>query len=210
MNTSATSLTRYYQFHASIYDATRWSFLFGREGIIKEVSRRASPRTILEIGCGTGHNLDLLCRAFPEAQVTGVDLSGAMLAKAKEKLKAHGDRVQLREAAYNAPLGGNIGGYDLILASYALTMFNPGWEQALEAAHADLASHGRLAVVDFHRAQMPGFGKWMSMNHVRMEGHLLEGIEKLFDSEVCKIKSAYGGVWQFLQFVGHRKNTVGL
>lgn len=206
MNTAASSLTRYYQFHASIYDATRWSFLFGRESIIKEVAKRASPRNILEIGCGTGHNLDLLCKAFPQAKVTGVDLSGAMLTKAKEKLQAHGDRVQLREAAYNAPMGGDTGGYDLILASYALTMFNPGWEQALEAAHADLAPNGRLAVVDFHRARLPGFGQWMSVNHVRMEAHLLPGLEKLFEPEMCRIKSAYGGVWEFLQFIGHRKN----
>lgn len=206
MNTSAQSLTRYYQFHASIYDATRWSFLFGRLSIIKEVSQRvAAPRRILEVGCGTGHNLDLLCRAFPQSQVTGVDLSGAMLMKAKVKLKGYGERVHLREAAYNAPIGGESGGYDLILASYALSMFNPGWERALAAASEDLAPGGRIAMVDFHRARLPGFGQWMGMNHVRMEGHLLAGVEALFTPEMCRIQQAYGGVWEYVQFIGHRK-----
>lgn len=207
MNTPASSLTRYYQFHASIYDATRWAFLFGREGVIKEAGKRFAPRNILEIGCGTGHNLNLLCQAFPQAKVTGVDLSAAMLAKAGEKLQNYGDRVQLREAAYNAPISdGGAGSYDLILASYALSMFNPGWERALDAAHQDLAPNGRLVVVDFHRARLPGFGQWMGLNHVRMEAHLLPGLERLFTPEMCRIKSAYGGVWEFLQFIGCRKN----
>ena len=207
---TTTALTRYYDFHASIYDATRWSFLFGREDILKQVRRRAAPMNILEIGCGTGHNLDLLAKFFPRAQITGIDLSSAMLTKAKAKLQAYGDRVQLREAAYDAPIKGLGAGFDLILASYALSMFNPGWEQALKAAQADLAPNGRIAIVDFHRPRLPGFGKWMGMNHVRMDGHLLAGLQSMFEAEVSLQREAYGGVWQYLQFIGHKKSALGV
>ena len=41
--------------------------------------------TLLDIGCGTGLELEAVYRRFPEAEVTGIDLSGDMLAKAREK-----------------------------------------------------------------------------------------------------------------------------
>ncbi|MCI9213861.1 MAG: class I SAM-dependent methyltransferase, partial [Oscillospiraceae bacterium] len=40
---------------------------------------------LLDIGCGTGLELEAVYRRFPEAAVTGIDLSGDMLAKAREK-----------------------------------------------------------------------------------------------------------------------------
>lgn len=41
--------------------------------------------TLLDIGCGTGLELETVYRRFPEARVTGIDLSGDMLARAREK-----------------------------------------------------------------------------------------------------------------------------
>lgn len=43
--------------------------------------------TLLDIGCGTGLELEALYRRFPDVHVTGIDLSGAMLAKAREKFR---------------------------------------------------------------------------------------------------------------------------
>jgi S-adenosylmethionine-diacylgycerolhomoserine-N-methlytransferase len=43
------ALARYYRFHARIYDATRWSFLFRRTAL----SAPAAPAHILEVA-GTG------------------------------------------------------------------------------------------------------------------------------------------------------------
>jgi ubiquinone/menaquinone biosynthesis C-methylase UbiE len=37
------------------------------------------PRRILEIGCGLGHNLLPLARAYPDAEVIGVDVAAPML-----------------------------------------------------------------------------------------------------------------------------------
>ena len=46
--------------------------------------------TLLDIGCGTGLELEAVYRRFPEAAVTGIDLSGDMLAKAREKFAGEG------------------------------------------------------------------------------------------------------------------------
>jgi len=56
--------------------------------IARMVRARATDR-ILEVGCGGGHIL----RLFPDANLTGVDVSGRMLDKARENLR--GCRVQL-------------------------------------------------------------------------------------------------------------------
>jgi S-adenosylmethionine-diacylgycerolhomoserine-N-methlytransferase len=57
--------------------------------------------------------------------------------------------------------------------SYCLSMIDPGWRQAVDAALQDLQPGGLLAVVDFHDTRFAGFQRWMEINHVRMDGHLL-------------------------------------
>ena len=43
----------------------------------------ASPRSVVDLGCGTGGVTRILAERWPEAQVTGLDSSAAMLAKAR-------------------------------------------------------------------------------------------------------------------------------
>ena len=205
-----TAIERYYKFHSRIYDATRWSFLFGRTAILGPVkAANPTPGRILEVGCGTGKNIVNLCRHFPRATVTGVDLSETMLAVARTKLAEFGDRARLLHQAYNAPLNPPEGGFDLVLFSYALTMFNPGFETAIEAAHADLAPGGCIAVVDFHDTRFPWFEKWMGVNHVRMNGQLRPLLQARFKPETDELLDAYGGVWRYLTFVGRKTGTAG-
>ena len=195
----------YYRLHARIYDATRWSFLFGREAIL-ECAEAAWPRParILEVGCGTGRNLMALAKRVPKAQLTGLDLSGAMLAVARRKTAALGSRLTLVERAYAAPLD-ETRGFDLVLCSYALTMFNPGYEQAIAAAAQDLAPGGHFAVVDFHQTRFPWFARWMGVNHVRMDAQLQPLLRANFALVTEQVRSAYGGLWEYLLFVGRKK-----
>ena len=189
----------YYKIHAAIYDATRWTFLFGRNAILHEIP--SQPRKILEVGCGTGKNLAELRRYFPGAELTGVDLSADMLNVARKKL---GEDVNLVERSYDSPM--TEGDFDLVLFSYALTMFNPGFETAIAAAAKDLKPGGHIAVVDFHDSRFNGFESWMGMNHVRMNAQLQPILEEQFEPVTNKLCNAYGFVWRYLMFVGQRPN----
>jgi S-adenosylmethionine-diacylgycerolhomoserine-N-methlytransferase len=197
-----TAVEKYYRFHSRIYDATRWSFLFGRTAIMENFAGVA-PRNILEVGCGTGRNLVELARRFPQARITGVDLSATMLGLARKKTSGFGSRVQLLHQAYTAPLS-DPPGYNLVLFSYALSMFNPGYEAALTAARRDLVPGGCIAVVDFHDSHFGFFERWMGMNHVRMNGQLRPLLRSLFTPTTDRLCPAYAGLWRYLLFVGRK------
>src|SRR5690242_5009291 len=61
---------------------------------LDEAARAGEPGTVLEIGCGTGRLTLPLARAGHV--VTGVDLSPAMLARARSKLAAEPPEVRAR------------------------------------------------------------------------------------------------------------------
>jgi S-adenosylmethionine-diacylgycerolhomoserine-N-methlytransferase len=198
-------MEEYYRLHARIYDATRWSFLFGRNTIVALAAQHMPrPRAVLEVGCGTGVNLLRLCKAFPEAEIVGLDVADSMLQMARKNLGPRRDRVRLLHASYDRPLFARPH-FDLIVCSYSLTMINPGWEQVIAHAHADLAPGGAVAVVDFHDSALPPFKRWMGVNHVRMDGHLLPELEARFAPRERQVRTAYGGVWQYLLFVGTKR-----
>lgn len=57
-----------------------------REGYIKMAEViPAGTKSILDLGCGTGLELDRIFEKFPEAEVTGIDLTKSMLDKLIEK-----------------------------------------------------------------------------------------------------------------------------
>lgn len=200
-------LEKYYAFHAHIYNATRWSFLFGRTHLLQLARQlQPSPTRILEIGCGTGRNLVRLARFFPQAEIIGVDLSTAMLAVARRQTARYRSRITLVEGSYGNARS-PVGHYDLVICSYALTMFNPGFQNAVAAAHADLAAGGHFLLVDFHSTPWLWFARWMRFNHVRMDGQLRPLLESTFTPVSNQVRSAYGGLWQFLLFAGKQKSA---
>ncbi len=189
------SIHGYYALHSRIYDLTRWTFLFGRESVLRRIAKISTPQRILEVGCGTGRNLRSLRRIFPHAEITGVDLSKDMLEIARKKTV----NVRLVEQAYDAPLGGD---YDVVLFSYALSMFNPGWEEALKAARADVKAGGLIVILDFSHTKFGFFRRWMGVNHVHMEGHLWPQAEMECEKIVDQRFPAYFGIWHYGIFIG--------
>ncbi|MBL9119041.1 MAG: class I SAM-dependent methyltransferase [Phycisphaerae bacterium] len=205
---NAASLARYYRFHSRIYNATRWSFLFGRSSLLGELPETFAPRSILEIGCGTGVILDAAARRFPRATLIGLDLSDSMLGVAERTVRAHGSRVRLVRRAYAMPSAAALGvrgGFDLIVTSYALSMFGGGAEAAIVSAHNDLSQRGRFIAVDFHDTPLRSFERWMGVNHVRMSGQLLPMLERTFAMERVEVRRAYRGLWRYFVCTGTRR-----
>ena len=46
---------------------------------------RLAPRSVLDLGCGTGHAFDALAKRFPGAALVGIDIAPAMLARAGDR-----------------------------------------------------------------------------------------------------------------------------
>ncbi len=140
-----------------VYDLTRKFFLVGRDRGLNNLGLGSGvPSRVLEIGCGTGRNIQALLRTHAQVAVDGVDIAYPMLEAARHKLK-HDPRVRLAlgdatELDVQSLFG--VRAYDAVLMSYSLSMV-PEWRQALKQALLALRVGGRLSMVDFG-----DFQKW--------------------------------------------------
>ena len=103
--------------------------------------------TVVDIGCGTGLNFDMLERAVgPAGAIIGVDISDAMLARARQRAVRHGwsnvELVQSDAADYEFPAP-----VDGILSTYALMMVDQ-YDQLTERGCFALRQGRRFAVLD--------------------------------------------------------------
>ncbi|MEY3047618.1 MAG: hypothetical protein RL424_940 [Pseudomonadota bacterium] len=136
-----------YKWTRHVYDLSRPFFLLGRDGLINELNPRQGA-TVLEMGCGTGHNLIRLARRRPDLQLIGVDASTAMLEMAERKVRKQGlsERVTLSHVyaeSYKPQQA-----VAAILFPYSLSMM-PSPLDALQNATAMLEPDGAIHVVDF-------------------------------------------------------------
>lgn len=97
------------------------------------------PRHIVDLGCGPGNSTELLVRRFPNAAVTGIDLSEAMLASARERLPRC--RFEAADLAAWSPDAAP----DLIFANAAL-QWVPDHASLLPRLLDQLAPGGVLAI----------------------------------------------------------------
>lgn len=107
----------------------------------------ASGDTVVEIGCGTGRNFELLERAVgPSGLIIGVDLSDAMLAQARRRAIRRGwSNVTLVESdAGSYQLPASVNG---VLSTYTLVVV-PGYDLTIQRSAAALPEGGRCVVLD--------------------------------------------------------------
>lgn len=198
-------IQRYYRLQSPIYDATRWTFLFGRGELLQQAAR-ANPcaQTIAEIGCGTGTNLRRLAQLFPEATLTGLDLSADMLKIARRRTSRIGARLQLHQAM---DLDNLKHGQDLIVFSYCLSMMNPGWQSMISHALKILNPNGLLAVVDFHTTPLAVYRRFMAANHVTLSGTILPHLQATTIPLSMETHRAYFGCWTYMLYLGRKNNS---
>jgi SAM-dependent methyltransferase len=77
----------------------------------------APSARILEVGCGGGHALALICARFPDAEVAGIDRSALQAARARALNRVLIDQGRLRvEALALAEAPAALGTFDAVLA----------------------------------------------------------------------------------------------
>ncbi|RAZ88142.1 SAM-dependent methyltransferase [Mesorhizobium hawassense] len=150
-----------YRWQRHIYDLTRKYYLLGRDRLIDGLDVPQGG-TVLELGCGTGRNIVLAARRYPDAHFFGLDISAEMLetagaATAREGLSNKVNLARGDATDFDAKALFGIERFDRVFVSYSLSMI-PGWEKTVSAAIAALAPGGSLHVVDF--GQQEGLPRW--------------------------------------------------
>ena len=159
-----------YRYQRLIYDATRKYYLLGRDHLIAEMNVQPGER-VLEVACGTGRNLDLIRKRYPDAKLFGLDISEQMLTTARAKLGANVSLAQGDACQFDANALFDVDGFDHVILSYSLSMI-PDWQGALQEAKRQLAPGGQLHVVDFGDSSgLPGWFQrgllaWLARFHV--------------------------------------------
>lgn len=104
----------------------------------------ASPNTVLDIGCGTGHLTGLLIKHFPRAQVTAVDIAPGMVEHAERKFNGRGINficADAEEMSYEE-------NYDLIASNASFQWFNQT-PLTLKRLYSSLTDGGTLCFSTF-------------------------------------------------------------
>lgn len=175
-----------YRRQRHIYDLTRKYYLLGRDRMIDGLDVPAGGG-VLELGCGTGRNIVLAARRYPDAQFYGLDISTEMLATAsaataREGIAQHVMLARGDATDFDAVALFGVEKFDRVFISYSLSMI-PGWEKAIQAALAVLKPAGSLHIVDFgQQERLPRwFGSmlraWLAKFHVEPRATLREALE---------------------------------
>ena len=172
-----------YRGQRHIYDFTRKYYLLGRDRLIRDLSVPQGG-TVLEIGCGTGRNLAMIGKVWPDCRLHGLDISAEMLKSAANNLDvaklAHCASLAKGDAAnFDAMDVFGRAGFDRIVFSYTLSMI-PDWQGALRQALPLLSTQGSIHIVDFGMQQaMPRWFRtillaWLRQFHVAPRADLVE------------------------------------
>ena len=142
---------KHYDVTCRLYPAPGYPQRAQRLRAVQALGLRPGDR-VIDIACGTGLNFPLIERAIgPGGRISGVDLTDAMLARARERIAANGWRnvslVQADAADYDFPAE-----VDAILSTYALSQV-PECGQVIAHGAAALRAGGRWVVLDL---KVPG------------------------------------------------------
>jgi S-adenosylmethionine-diacylgycerolhomoserine-N-methlytransferase len=190
-------MNQMYRRQRHIYDGTRRYYLLGRDQLISGL-RPGAGASVLEIGCGTGRNLVLASRLYPDARFFGVDVSTEMLTSAIAAISRAGQTSRVRVAhgdgaAFDPHGLFGIAKFDHVMISYSLSMI-PDWRGVLQAAAARLKPGGRLHIVDFGRQErLPGIARalllrWLAMFDVTPRDDLESVLSEMADASRATLK----------------------
>ena len=137
---------RHYDVTSRLYPVPGYPQRSQRLRTVQALSLRPGA-TVIDIACGTGLNFPIIEKIIgPGGQIVGVDLTDAMLAHARDRVKAHGwsnvSLVQSDAAEYTFPSR-----VDAIISTYAMSQI-PECAQVIAHGAAALSGGGRWVVLD--------------------------------------------------------------
>ena len=129
---------------------------FMRKGygvVVEEISRLGVTGKFLEIGPGPAVLTTMVAQAIPEAHITAVELSPAMITVAREQVEGEGlrDRIALVEGdADDTGLLEQLGQFDLVYSMYSLHHWDDP-ETVIKNLLRSAAPEGILLIHDLKR-----------------------------------------------------------
>lgn len=186
------SIRAYYDRTAPYYDLTRRPFLLGRRAAIRLLDL-APGQDVLEIGAGTGHNLQPIATRIRGGRLTLLDFSVDSLRIARGKASPEHRVHTVACDAEHLPLTGR---FDRILFAYSLSLMSRPLE-ILAHARTYLKPTGRLVVADFGPMRRWGPARklvhwWLSLHDVRpLSPALREFASRHGDSHIETIHLGY-------------------
>ena len=160
MSLTKSNLQKLYRQRAKNYDlSANLYYLIGfREAKYRKLAIStldlSEANTVVEIGCGTGLNFGYVLDYIGDrGKLIGIDLTDAMLERAKERVKKNNwDNVELIRvdaAEYTLPRDINA-----VYSTFALTLV-PEYEEIISNIEKSLQVGGRLVILDLKKP-----GKW--------------------------------------------------
>ena len=194
---AASHMDGIYRYQRYIYDLTRKYFLLGRDTMLAGLAP-PDDGTVLEVGCGTGRNLVLAAKRYPNATYYGFDISEMMLETARDNIAKAGEwnriSVALGDATDFDPKAlFDVDGFDRIFISYSVSMIPP-WREALPVAFRAVKPGGSLHIVDFgQQTELPGWFKkgldaWLAKFSVEPRPDLEDAMRELAEATGCQLE----------------------
>jgi S-adenosylmethionine-diacylgycerolhomoserine-N-methlytransferase len=196
-------MDRMYRYQRYFYDWTRKYYLLGRDRMLAEMPVQPDAN-VLEIGCGTGRNLIVLAKRYPESNFYGLDASAEMLKTARRQI----DSQNLKNIRLETALAEHFHcrrtfalaePFDSVFFSYSISII-PTWKESIANALENLKTGGSLYIVDFYDQQdLPRWFKaaltgWLKRFGVQfwvdlvphLESLEKQGLGKFSVTPVCK------------------------
>ena len=108
-----------YDDHMRDYIFTDATFAQFYQAVSLPISETDEPLNILDLGCGTGLEIEFLLSRVPNALITGVDLSENMLDLLRARYAAHMGQITLVEDSYlTIPFGIKV--WDYVISAMSL------------------------------------------------------------------------------------------